>query len=564
MGLIGTSMQFGALLKSHVALLTAPFIILGGIACERPLRPPSKIGGTLLNPPLEFPINGIDPAIVTHIVDDMLAQQVFDGLLQYQPQTFAFAPALAKSWSTPDNGCTWDFHLRSDAYFQDDACFPDGIGRAVTANDVKYSIERIVSWPENDATWRTFQEIVGAEDFRKGRADTVSGITALDDSTLRLTLQRPSPLFLHRLASVRSYVVPREAIEKYGERFRVHPVGSGPFRLAKLEPEVEMIFVRHDRYWQKDSAGVQLPYISKIKVAPSSLTNGKMAMPMLDGEIISCGPAGEKWLEAIKTYNQNQPETRQLRVVKSPIANTIFFAFRMDLNTPYSRNKFVRQALAYAFNTRAMISDTTQVLHAQGLIPPGMSGDRPKVRGYEYDMQKAAALLKEAGYPNGNGLPPIKLNTVETYGEYYEKVRTDLKTLGIRLDVEVMPNPEHFPAAQAGTFEFFRFGWICDYPDALDLFQLFYTSSPNNAGHYSSPEYDRLFDSASREADRDRLFTYYEKMEAILQDECPAIWMLHEMQSGAIPGWIHNLEWSINPVRMRFLKYVWMDDPTTE
>ncbi len=558
-------MQYYALLKSRIALLTAPLIVLGGIACERPSTPPSKIGGTLLNPPLEFPINGIDPAIVTHIVDDMLAQQVFDGLLQYQPVTFELAAGLAEKWSTPDNGCTWDFHLRSDAYFQDDACFADGVGRAVTANDVKYSLERIISWPENDATWRTFEEISGAESYRKGRSATISGITVLDDSTLRLTLQRPSPLFLHRLASVRGYVVPREAIEKYGERFRVHPVGSGPFRLAKLEPEVEMIFVRNDRYWQKDSAGGQLPYVSKIKVAPSSQTNGMMAMPTLDGEIISCGPAaGEKWLEVINTYNQEQPETRHLRVVKSPIANTIFFAFRMDLNTPYTRNKFVRQALAYAFNTRAMITDTTQVLYAHGLIPPGMFWYHPKVRGYEYNMQKAAALLKEAGYANGEGLPPIKLNTVETYSEYYEKVRTDLRSLGIRMEVEILPTPEHFPAARAGAFEFFRFGWICDYPDALDLFQLFYSSSPNNAGLYSNSEYDRLFDAASRETDRDRLFALYEKMEAILQDECPAIWMLHEMQSGAIPAWIHNLEWSINPVRMRFLKYVWMDAAKSE
>jgi ABC-type oligopeptide transport system substrate-binding subunit len=277
----------------------------------------------LLNPPLDFPVNGLDPAVVNHISDDMLAQQLFDGLLQYRPVTFELTPALAEKWETPDSGRTWIFHLRQKAFFNDDACFADGRGRAVTAEDVKYSLERIIAWRENGNAWRVFADIEGAEDFRAGRAATTRGIQVRADSTLAITLTKHS--------------------------------------------------------------------------------------------------------------------------------------------------------------------------------------------------------------------------------------------YGIRLEVEFLPKPEHFAAARAGRLDFFRSGWICDYPDALDLFQLFYSASPNNDARYSNPEYDRLFEHASRETNRGQRLLLFEQMENILLDDCPAIYMLHEIHAVAIPAYVHNMEWSINPVRMRFLKYVWLE-----
>ncbi|MDZ7290980.1 MAG: ABC transporter substrate-binding protein [candidate division KSB1 bacterium] len=529
--------------------------------CGQESTPRPRPGGVLLTPPLEFPLNGLDPAVVNHSCDDVLAQQLFDGLLQYRPVTFELVPALAEKWETPDSGRTWIFHLRPNAFFNDDACFADGHGRAVTVEDVKYSLERIITWRENETTWRVFADIDGAEEFRQGRTPTLRGLRVRDNATVQIILTRASFQFLHRLASSKGYVVPHEAIEKYGERFRLHPVGTGPFRLAKLElNQQEIILVRNERYWEVDSRGVRLPYVSAIRWVPVELINDEISIPKLSGQIIACVPAWAKsWLARIEAYNRQQPAARRLHLVKTPIANTIFFAFRMDANTPYARNKWLRQAVACAFDMKSAMTDSLQVTLAQSLIPPGLFGYHSPVAGYRFNLQKAAALLQAAGFPNSQNLPALRLNTVEGTGPFYKKFRDDLASLGIPLEVEFLPKPEHFAGAAAGKWDFFRAGWICDYPDALDLFQLFYSHSPNNHSRYQNPEYDRLFEQASREMRREQRLRLFEKMEKILHEDCPAIYMLHEIHAVAIPAWVRNLEWSINPVRMRFLKYVWLD-----
>lgn len=532
------------------------------IGCRQNSTQQVKTGGVLVNPPLDSPINGLDPAVVSHSADDMLAQQLFDGLLQYHPNTFELVSALAERWETPDSGRAWIFHLRPNAFFNDDACFADGRGRAVTAEDVKYSLERIITWRDNDTTWRVFADIDGAEDFRLGHTATTRGLRLRNNSTLEIALTKPSYQFLHRLAGAKGYVVPREAIEKYGERFRLHPVGTGPFRLARLSPFSEILLVRNARYWEVDNHGVRLPYVSAVRLVLVATIDDGISIPRVDGQIISCVPAsGEAWLKLIEAYNHGQSESRRLRLVKTPIANTIFFAFRMDANNPWARSKLLRQAVAHAFDMSFAITSPLQVIPAKSLIPPGLFGYHSSVSGYEYNLQKAAALLQEAGFPHGQGLPPLKLNSIEATGPLYKKLRDSLASLGILLEIAILPKPEHFTALAAGKFAFFRDGWICDYPDALDLFQLFYSNSPNNHSHYHNPEYDRLFAAASRETDHQRRFPLYEQMEKILQEECPAIYLLHEIHSVAIPPEVHNLEWSINPVRMRFLKYVWLDTP---
>lgn len=532
-------------------------LILG---CDQDSTRQPKTGGVLLNPPLDFPVNGLDPAVVNHISDDMLAQQLFDGLLQYRPMTFELAPALAEKWETPDSGRTWIFHLRRDTFFNDDACFADGRGRAITAEDIKYSLERIIAWRENDTTWRVFADIDGAEDFRAGQILTTRGIRVRDNNMLEAVLVKPSYQFLHRLASAKGYLVPREAIEKYGERFRVHPVGAGPFRLAKLDSDREILLVRNDHYWETDSHGVHLPYVSAVRLVRMEAINDSVFLPSVGGQIISCVPAwGSDWLARIDAYNSRQKDGRPLHLAKSPIANTIFFAFRLDADSPWAHHKLLRQAMAHALDMEYVMTSPLAVIPAKRLIPPDLFGYHSPVAGYEYNLQKAAALLQAAGFPKGRGLPPLKLNTIEINSSFYKKIRDDLAGLGIRLEVEFLPKPEHFAAIGAGQFTFFRDGWICDYPGALDLFQLFYSSSPNNHSRYHNFEYDRLFEQASHETVRERLFALFAQLEKILQEDCPAIYQLHEIHAVAIPSHVHNLEWSINPVRMRFLKYVWLD-----
>jgi ABC-type transport system substrate-binding protein len=543
-------------LRQILSLLLTTVAICG---CKPAMHELPRQGGVLLNPPLDLPLNGYDPAVVSHISDDVLAQQLFDGLLQYRPKTFELGPALAKQWRTPDGGKTWVFHLRDNAFFNDDACFAHGRGRLVTAEDVKYSLERIISWREDEYTWRVLSDIVGADDFRRGRSTAARGIRVLGPRKLEIELSKPSRQFLHRLASARGYVVPREAVDLYGKRFRVHPVGSGPFRFVRVDLQRQEIhLVRNAKYWETDSQGNRLPYVAEIRCFGRTSDDG-VSVPSVDGRIISCIPAWtEDWQARIDAYNRAHPQN-PLRIFETPIASTIFYSFRMDAETPYARNKLLRQAIAFALDIGPASIGAGEVIPAKSLVPPGLFGYQSPVRGYTFDLQKAAGLLSAAGYPKGEGLPPLKMNSLESSGGVFKKLHADFASLGIDFETEFLPKPEHFVAAVSGRLEFFRDGWICDYPDALDLFQRFHSSSPNNASRYTNAEYDRLFELASKETDRKRLFKLYSRMEEILLDDCPAIYQIHEIYRVAIPARVHNLELSINPIRMRFLKYVWIE-----
>jgi len=536
------------------------------LRCGGEPRPRSKLGGELIAP--GNPLSGFDPAVVNHIWSSMIASQLFDGLLQYHPGDFKLVPALAEKWETPDHGRTWIFHLRRGARFNNDACFPDGIGREVVASDFKYSLERIINWREDDNTWKIFCNIEGAEDFRMGQSGHVRGITAVDAYSLQIRLTKPSFMFLHRLANLKGAVVPREAVQAYGPRFREHPVGTGPFRLVSWDPAHSVYLVKNPNYWEFDSVGARLPYLDALRfpLTPGGRYTAFDAntFPQFDGKDLAFVAATTRDSQKlIRAYNLRHDAKHQIRVYTTPVANTFFFAFRMDADTPWARNKLLRQAVAHGADWGSIAREDGPVMKGKGLVPPGFGGYHSSVEGYEYNPKRAAELLRMAGFPKAQGLPPLVVhlpgNVSSPPGGIWRKLAHDLAALGIRMEWKYSPTAVHFEGVARGEFEVFRDGWIADYPDPFDFFQLFYSRSFSNHSRYSNPEYDTLFEQAEQELDQPTRFKLFHRMEEILFEDCPAIFYMHEVESLGINPSVHSLELSINPFRMRFYKYVWIE-----
>ncbi len=530
--------------------------------CSRTANQSIKLGGELVIDEGN-PLPGLDPAVVDHIENQMIAFQLFDGLLQYQPIDFKLIPALAETWHTPDSGRIWTFRLRCGVRFNDDACFADGIGREVIADDFKYSLERIINWRENDSGWKIFQEIEGANEFRRGKATEVRGIIIIDRYTLQIRLTKPSFLFLHRLANQKGWVVPQEAIVAYGSKFREHPVGTGPFRLISWDPVRGVYLVKNPKYWERDSTGIPLPYLTAIcfPLGPFYSFNGK-TLPQFEGkDFATISAENEEYLELIRAYNETQNERLKLRICSTPIANSFFYVFRMDADSPWAKNKLLRQALAWAIDREVFVGKgSLQVILAKGLIPPKLTGYRSLAKCYEFNLDKARELLSRAGFPNGHCLPSLQLHVLgHSIGSDCQKVARDLTAIGIRLEFMANPAAVHFDAVARGEYDFFRDGWIADYPDPFDFFQLFNSLSPYNHAHYHNIEYDALFDRAQREQNQEKQFRLFQRMETILSEDCPAIFIMHELDSYAIHPKVHNLNLCINPCRLKFYKYVWIE-----
>ena len=230
-----------------------------------------KHGGVLhLNEP-DFGWN-FNPHSINNQADKNVANQVFEGLIKYNPKNLTIAPALTKYWIFGEGGKQYTFFLRTNAFFHQNECFatPDKT-RKIVAADFKYSFEKLCTYSNEKQTIPiALKEIVGAEEYfnatkkvkpRKG----ISGIEVVNDSTLNINIKAPNSLFINSLAGLGMVVLPKEGIEMYGEE---NYVGCGPFYFnGKPKKGEKLILVRNENYYFKDMEGFSLPYFANIEIS---------------------------------------------------------------------------------------------------------------------------------------------------------------------------------------------------------------------------------------------------------------------------------------------------------
>src|SRR5262245_40555573 len=217
---------------------------------------PSSIAETMKRPELEKPgakFGGIyrqmlgdnpstlDPAFVTDIYSRTVINQLFDGLVQFDPHLNVI-PAIAEFWEASQDGRTWTFSLRRGVKFHH--------GREVTAQDFVYSFTRLLHVNSSGPVTDLFEHIQGAKEFMQGKTPRIQGLKALDRYTFQMALEEPIASLLAVLGVTNAAVVPREEVERLGEHFGHAPVGTGPFKFVRWVPNQEIVLEANDHYYE--------------------------------------------------------------------------------------------------------------------------------------------------------------------------------------------------------------------------------------------------------------------------------------------------------------------------
>ena len=497
----------------------------------------------------------LDPAFAKDQAIIWGCSQLYNGLIrldeQLQPQ-----PCIAKRWTISPDGKTYTFTLRNDVYFHKNELFktPDST-RPVTAHDFLYSFHRILD-PDVASPGRwVFEE--------------VDHFQALDDTTFAIHLRQPFSPFLSLLGMVYCSVVPREVVEHYGADYRQHPCGTGPFRLQLWKEGVKLVMRRNPHYFERDSLGRPLPYLDAVAVT-FIVDKQTTFLEFVKGNLDFMNSLDASYKDEIltQTGQLKAKYADRIDMVSTPFLNTEYLGFRMENPESPLHDRRIRQAINYGFDRTKMMKYLRNGIGQPGIggmVPCGLPGfDTVGNYGYEYNPQKALALLAEAGYPHGKGLPTLTLSTTSSYLDLCKYIQQQLELLGIDIKVDVNPPAALREQIAQGKSSWFRGSWIADYPDAENYLSLFFSGNRCPAGanytRYSNPQYDRLYLQAKGATDLQRRIALYRQMDQLVMRDAPVIILYYDQVLHFTHKNVHGLQ--SNAMNALDLRYVTIDKTT--
>ncbi len=469
-------------------------------------------------------IASLDPAFAKNQSVMWPVHQLYNTLVEVN-QGLELVPSLARYWELSADKKLYRFVLRDDVYFHDDPCFSEGKGRKMTAADVVFSLQRIM----DPATASP-----GAWIFNN-KLDSLQPFVAVNDTVFELRLLRPYQPILGILSMQYCSIVPQEAVKAYGRDFRRHPVGTGPFRLLAWEEGQALVMRRNPRYFEKDSAGNSLPYLDGIKI---SFYDSKATEFLLfrQGQLDFINDIESSFKDEVLTkQGRLRPKWEgKIALQVHPYLNIEYLGILVDndnelLKGSPLRLQKVRQAINYGFDRRKMILYLRNSLGTPaeaGFVPVGLpSFNDSLVKGYHYDPQRSRELLKEAGYPGGEGMPQIRLQTIALYADMADFIAKQLSDVGIKVQVETVQKAYLLELTSGSQSPFFRGSWIADYPDAENYLSVFYSRNPAppNYTRFNNAEFDRLFEQAIREENDSIRYRLYQQADQLVVDQAPVV-----------------------------------------
>ncbi|HSF31882.1 MAG TPA: ABC transporter substrate-binding protein [Candidatus Tectomicrobia bacterium] len=489
----------------------------------------------------------LDPALATDVYSGTVIRQLFDGLVQFDAHLNPL-PALAEYWEASRDGRTWTFTLRQGATFHN--------GREVTAEDFVYSFSRPLDSQKPGLLTELLSRLKGADDFMQGRASHVEGLKAVDRYTLRLVLAEPLAPSIVLLRLSDASVVPREEVEKLGERFGHAPVGTGPFKFVRWEPHQELVLEANPQYHEGR------PFLDAVIYKLGGKFEEEFA-GFLQGHLEEAIVPSDR-TDAVATA----PQYQTYQLLRKPTLSLLYIGFNTQVK-PFDDRR-VRQAFNYAVNRQAIVQAITKMgsIPATGALPPGMAGHDPDFEGYHYDLDKAKRLLAEAGFPAGTGFPTVQLWSVskaESAKAEMAAYQRYLADLGVRVEVHLAPDwPVYRDMLEQGKLSMFRLAWYADIPDPHNfLWPLLHSTSPTNRTFYRNPKVDRLLDDASTELDDALRVEMYREVERITIADAPWIAQHYHVLERIYQPYVKGVEVSLRGDRAIPMKKVWFGKSRT-
>jgi peptide/nickel transport system substrate-binding protein len=493
-------------------------------------------------------LSSLDPAYARDQANAWMTEQLFEGLVQLD-NDLKIIPSIAHSWQIQDSGMVYIFNLRTDVLFHHNSIFGNDSTRYVTAQDFVFSFNRICDAGTGSSGQWIFNGKVEGTDSPEG----VKGFRAINDSTLEIRLIRPFPPFLTLLTMPYAFVVPREAIEKYGKHFRSNPVGTGPFQFKSWKEGQSLILLKNKKYHEFEN-GERLPFLDAVRV---TFTAGALISfhQFLRGDLDFINrPDLSLKDEIMDSDGQLKMQWRsKFRIESMPQLNTEYLGIllmRGEGSVSVLKDKRIRQAINLAIDrdqlVRYVLNGMGYPAHG-GMVPPGMPGfDSTVLKGYRYEPDKAKLLLRAAGYPDGKGLPEITLYTNPSYQPVMEFIQYQLGQVGIRIQLDPSDGASMREMIYQGRIPFWRASWIADYPDPENYMSLFYSenAAPDgpNTTRFSHAEFDRLYTASAQENNTAKRVGMFLEMQQILLDEAPVVLLYYDKIIRLVRNGTHGLE----------------------
>lgn len=449
----------------------------------------------------------LDPAIITGQPEGRIVNALFEGLTKYDAEGHA-VPGVAESWDISEDGTIYTFHLRETARWSD--------GSPVTAQDFVASWRRTLS-PETASSYNyQLHYIKNARPFSEGEIDDFStvGVRALDDRTLQVELESPTPFFLELCAFVTLLPVPVALIEEIGDDW-IKPdriITNGSYLLDAWRINDRIRLKKNPDYW--DAENVALETIDILPIAKDSVAFNFYASGTAD-LVMDKGLAPPALLGELK----KRPDFHA-----APFLGTYFLRFNCERG-PFTDPR-VRKAFSMTVDKDQIVERITRAgeATASGFVPPGLEGYLSP-DGLPYDPERARELLAEAGFPDGRGFPLVRYLYSE--GGLNEAIAVEIQSmwrqhLGIQVSLVRQEWKVYLNSMSSLDYDIARSSWVGDYPDANTFLDMFVTGGGNNRTGWSSPEYDALIADAARETNpRRRLEILADAERLLVADAAP-------------------------------------------
>ncbi len=463
----------------------------------------------------------LDPALIVDVQGGMISAKIFNGLVKLD-KDLRIVPDIAVRWEVTDDGRTYTFYLKKNVRFSN--------GREVTAEDFRFSFERVLSPRFRSPNTWVLDKILGSEEFMDGKKEYIEGIEVIDRYTLRLKLKERFSPFLGLLTMPPAYVVPEEVVRTLGNDFSSRPVGTGPFILKEWRHNQEIILGARNDYF----GGT--PKIKGIiyRIIPEDLT-AITEFEVSNLDILSL-PAS-----AIKKF-RNDPERNRYIIEKTGL--NIYY-LGMNCSKPPFNRKNIRRAVSYGIDRKKILETIYEKRGelAAGIIPPALRyWENPTIP--EYNPQYAMKLIKSSRY--GGEKIDFYITADKEVVDIAEVIENYLKKIGLNVRIRQLEWSAYKEALVKGEPHLFWLSWWADYPDPENfLFPLFHSSNLGARGNrvrYVNPEVDRLIELGQKTINKKKRREYYAKGESIIINDLPIVPFWHKKEIVIIQPYIENFD----------------------
>ena len=520
-------------------------IVCMGILCLAPNASFAERSGGTLNymAPYGGDLFGLDPHKSTRYQDFLVGMNIHRSLYKWSPELAKPVPAIAERITPSADGKVYTIKLRPNVYFHH--------GRQLTADDLIWSYNRISSMKSPVSPNARYLRIIqGAKEVEDGKATTISGLKKIDKLTVEMTLASlVDPAYT--LWNPGTAILPKDKVEELGDAFTTNPVGCGPFKFEKWVKGSEVILSKFDKFYIPGK-----PCLDKLRFQiMGEGASRDLAFKAKDLDVTIVSAAHYQSYKNDPTISKNMIEVAEMftRVV----------GFNPDFK-PFS-DKRVRQAFNYAVPTDLIIKKYIKgkAYPARGYLPSTSPAFNPEIKKYDFDPEKAKALLKEAGYENGFIIEQAIGTSNKSWGVgVLEAAMPYLKKVGITLKINQMEGAAMTERIRQGEYDLFIWS-LATGPDPLEVLQRYKADVSREAGNhvaYNNPDFDKYLDAAAATLDPAEKISAIQKAEMLFSEDAPFWFFNYNKAAMAFQPWVHGIKAVATDMMFQEMMDVWVDE----